>query len=329
MKEINWGILSTAKIGVEHLIPAIHASETGNVHAIASRDAGRAEQVAEDLDIPISYGSYEELLEDDSIDAIYNPLPNHLHVPWTIKAMEAGKHVLCEKPIALDSNEAEQLLKKTREFPDLKVMEAFMYRFHPQWNVAQNLIKNNEIGSIQSVQSFFSYYNDDPENIRHQPNMGGGGLMDIGCYCISISRFLFGREPDTVAGEIDVDPNFGVDRKASGILTFGDKTATFTCSTRMHNYQRAIIFGTEGIIEIEIPFNAPADNPAVLYLTKNGERKSQETSSVDQYMLQVDAFCNSIINDTKVPTPLEDAVANMRVIDAMFDSGKSGKVVEL
>lgn len=329
MKAINWGILSTAKIGIKHLIPAIHASETGTVRAIASRDLERAEQVAEDFDIPVSYGNYEELLKDDSIDAIYNPLPNHLHVPWTIKSMEAGKHVLCEKPIALDSDEAESLLQKTKEFPDLKVMEAFMYRFHPQWTVAQNLIKDKEIGSIQSVQSFFSYYNDDPDNIRNRPNMGGGGLMDIGCYCISISRFLFGQEPDSVVGEIDIDPNFGVDRKASGILTFGDRTATFTCSTQMHNYQRVLIFGTEGIIEIEIPFNAPADKPAHLFLTKNGNRETTETPAVDQYSLQVEAFCKSIINNSAVPTPLEDAVANMKVIDAMFESGKSGKMVEI
>lgn len=329
MKTIKWGILSTAKIGVKHLIPAIQSSETGTVHAIASRDAGRAKQAAEDLDTPVSYGSYEELLADESIDAVYNPLPNHLHVPWTIKAMEAGKHVLCEKPIALDSNEAESLLQKTKEFPNLKVMEAFMYRFHPQWTIAKNMVKNQEIGSLQSVQSIFSYYNDDSENIRNRPNMGGGGLMDIGCYCISISRFLFGREPDSVIGEIDIDPDFGVDRKASGILTFGDRTSTFTCSTQMHNYQRVLIFGTDGMIEIEIPFNAPADKPVKLYLTKNGTRETHEIPAVDQYMLQADTFCRSIINNTVVPTPLEDAVANMKVIDAMFDSGKSGKVVEI
>lgn len=329
MKSINWGILSTAKIGIKHLIPAIQESETGTVHAIASRDLIRAEKAANDLDIPICYGSYEELLADNSIDAIYNPLPNHLHVPWTIKALEAGKHVLCEKPIALDSDEAEQLLQKTKDFPDLKIMEAFMYRFHPQWTVARKLIKKQEIGSIQSIQSVFSYYNDDPENIRNRPDMGGGGLMDIGCYCISISRFLFGREPDSVIGDIDIDPDFGTDRKASGILTFGDSTATFTCSTQMHNYQRAFIFGTDGIIEIEIPFNAPADKHVSIYLTKNGTRETHTIPSADQYKLQVDEFCKSIINNSAVPTPLDDAVANMKVIDAMFESGKSRKMIKL
>jgi len=329
MKTINWGIISTAKIGINHVIPAIQASNTGTVHAIASRDAEKAKSTANKLDIPVSYGSYEELLADDSIDAIYNPLPNHLHVPWTIKAMEAGKHVLCEKPIALDADEAESLLLKTREFPDLKVMEAFMYRFHPQWKEARSLVKSRKIGALQSIQSVFSYFNDDPGNIRNRPNMGGGGLMDIGCYCISLSRFIFGKDPDSVYGEVDIDPDFGVDRKASAILTFGDRTSTFTCSTRMQNFQRVMIFGTEGMIEIEIPFNAPADKPMNIYLVKDGRRETINFEEVDQYRLQADAFCESIINDTAVPTPLEDAVANMKVIDAIFESDKKRATISM
>lgn len=329
MKPINWGILSTAKIGVKSLIPAIQASKTGTVHAIASRDLDKAKKTSDGFDIPVSYGSYGELLADKSIDAIYNPLPNHLHVPWTIKAMEAGKHVLCEKPIALDSKEAESLLQKTAEFPEIKVMEAFMYRFHPQWVQARKWVNQREIGSIQSIQSVFSYYNKDSQNIRNRPNMGGGGLMDIGCYCISLSRFIFGKEPDTVFGHIDIDPDFGIDRKASGILTFGDRTSTFTCSTQMQNYQTVLIFGTDGMIEIEIPFNAPADNPVNLFLTRNGKRETHEIPAVDQYMLQADAFCRSIINNNAVPTPLEDAVANMKVIDAVFESGKYGRAIRL
>jgi predicted dehydrogenase len=329
MTSINWGIFSTAKIGINHVIPAIQDSKTGTVHAITSRDGEKARKAADDLKIPVSYGSYEELLADDSIDAIYNPLPNHLHVPWTIKAMEAGKHVLCEKPIALDADEAEALLNKTREFPDLKVMEAFMYRFHPQWTEARKLVTNREIGPIQSIQSVFSYYNDNPDDIRNRPNMGGGGLMDIGCYCISMSRFLFGGEPDLVYGELDIDPDFDVDRKASGILTFGDRTSTFTCSTQMQNYQRVSVFGTDGMIEIEIPFNAPNDLATRIYLTKGGEKDTIEIPAASQYTLQADAFCEAIINDTAVPTPLEDAVANMKVIDAMFESGKQRAAVDL
>ena len=322
MKHIKWGVLSTSQFGLSHLIPAIQASETGSVHAIASRDPEKAERIAGELNIPVSYGSYEDLLADESIDAIYNPLPNHMHVPWTIKAMEAGKHVLCEKPIALNSSEAELLLQKTREFPGLKVMEAFMYRFHPQWEKVQSLIKNGEVGTVQSIHSVFTYYSDDPDNYRNKTNMGGGGLLDIGCYCISLSRFLFGNEPDSAYGKVTIDPDFGIDRKASGILIFGDKTATFTCSTQMYHYQRALIFGTDGLIEIDIPFNPPGDKAVHIFLTKNGERETIEFEAVDQYRLQIDAFCQSVINNTAVPTPLGDAVANMKVIDAIFKSSK-------
>lgn len=329
MKPIKWGILSTAKIGRNHLIPAIQSSKNGTVYAIASRNSDKAQKTAEELDIPVFYGSYEQLLEDDSIDAIYNPLPNHLHVPWTIKAMEAGKHVLCEKPIALDADEASALLKKTESFPDIKVMEAFMYRFHPQWVQAKEWVDQQEIGTVQSIQTVFSYYNNDPDNIRNRPNMGGGGLMDIGCYCISLSRFLLSNEPDSIFGEIDIDPDFGVDRKASSILTFGDITSTFTCSTRMQNYQRVLIFGTDGMIEIEIPFNPPSDKKTLLFITKDGQRETVEIVEADHYRLQVEAFCQAIINNTPVPTPLEDAVANMKVIDAVFKSGNSQVVIKL
>lgn len=329
MNHIKWGVLSTSKFGMNHLIPAIQASETGTVHAIASRDAAKAERVAGELNIPVSYGNYEELLADESIDAIYNPLPNHMHVPWTIKAMEAGKHVLCEKPISLNSNEAETLLHKTREFPGLKVMEAFMYRFHPQWKEVRSLISKGEIGTVHSIHSVFTYYSDDPENYRNKRNMGGGGLMDIGCYCISLSRFLFGKEPDSAYGNVTIDPDFGIDRKAYGMLMFGDRTATFTCSTQMHQYQRAIVFGTDGLIEIDIPFNPPGDKAVHIFLTKNGKRESIEFEAVDQYRLQVDAFCNSIINNTAVPTPLEDAVANMKVIDAVFKSDEKRTEIEV
>jgi predicted dehydrogenase len=324
MNSIKWGILSTAKIAVEHLIPAIQESENGSVYAIASREIQKAKDVADKLNIPVNYGSYGELLKDDTIDAIYNPLPNHLHVPWTLKAMEAGKHVLCEKPIALNSSEAESLLEKTREFPDLKVMEAFMYRFHPQWEEVRSLIDTGEIGELESIHAVFTYYNDDPENIRNWPEMGGGGLMDIGCYCISVSRFLYGQEPDRVFGELDIDPGYGVDRKASGILSFGDQSATFTCSTKIENSQKVVVYGSKGMIEIETPFNPQGDKGALVHVVKEGKRRTVETEAVDQYRLQIDAFNHSILNNSAVPTPLEDAVANMKVIDAIFKSGEEG-----
>lgn len=329
MKSIRWGILSTAKIGRNHVIPAIQQSRNGSVEAIASRSIDRANSVADDLGIPTAFGSYEELLEDDSIDAIYNPLPNHLHLPWTLKALEAGKHVLCEKPIGLDAKEAAQLFQATDKYPDLKVMEAFMYRFHPQWKTAKQMIQDHEVGTVTTIHSMFTYYNREEDNIRNKPGIGGGALMDIGCYNISTARYLLDREPVSVSGLIDEDPDFGVDRKTSGILNFGDVTATFTCSTQTAPHQRLTVFGTEGILEIEIPFNAPAGQTVQIRIHKNGETRTVDIPPSNQYTLQAEAFADAVIHDQPVPTPLGDALANMKVIDAIFESSESGKAVEL
>ncbi len=258
---MRWGVLSTADIGVAKVIPAVQRSTVSAITAIASRDLEKAQAVAARLGIPKAYGSYDALLADPEIDAVYNPLPNHLHVPWSLKALEAGKHVLCEKPVALTAAEAQELADANARYPHLKVMEAFMYRFHPQWRRAQRLVADGAIGALRTVQSFFSYYLDDPTNICNMAGIGGGGLMDVGCYNISLSRFLFGTEPRRVLGIVEVDPRFNTDRLASGILDFGRGTATFTCSTQLAPYQRVNIFGTEGRVEIEIPFNAPPDKP--------------------------------------------------------------------
>jgi len=323
MDKISWGILSTAKIGVEKVIPAIQAADNSTVKAIASRDASKSKKAAKELGIPTSYGSYEELLADDSIDAIYNPLPNHLHVPKTLDALQAGKHVLCEKPIALDAKEAQKLLDAAKQYPDLKVMEAFMYRFHPQWVRAKSMVQNGDIGDLQTVESFFSYYNDDPDNIRNNPQIGGGGLMDIGCYCLSLSRFLFESEPDKVLGRWKIDPDFGTDYLASGVLNFENGTAIFTCSTQAAPNQRVNIVGTKGRIVIEIPFNAPAGKMTRMWFYKDQEREEIEFDPVDQYTIQAHEFAKAVQNDMKVPTPLEDAVNNMRAIDAFRESATS------
>ena len=261
MKKVRWGILSTARIGTEKVIPAMQRGECCEVTAIASRDLQRAQQAARRLGIPKAYGSYDDLLRDADIDAVYNPLPNHLHVPVSIQALEAGKHVLCEKPLALTSHEAQQLVDAAQRHPRLKVMEAFMYRHHPQWQKAQSLVCDGAIGELRTIQSFFSYFNDDPRNIRNDRQLGGGGLMDIGCYPISLSRFVFGAEPLRVLGIVEYDPRFHTDRLASAILDFGSGTSAFTCSTQLAPYQRVNIFGTTGRVEIEIPFNAPPDRP--------------------------------------------------------------------
>ncbi len=325
MDKINWGVLSTAKIGLNKVIPALQGCKHGKVEAIASRDRVRGEEAARKLGIRKIYGSYEALLADPEIHAVYIPLPNHLHVPWSIRAMEAGKHVLCEKPIGLDTREARQLLDASKKYPQLKVMEAFMYRHHPQWQQAQQLIADGGIGELRTVHSFFSYFNADPQNIRNQGDIGGGGMMDIGCYCVSLSRLLFQSEPKRVFGIAERDPKFGTDRMASGVLEFAGGTATFTCSTQLSAYQRVNIFGTEGRIEIEIPFNAPPDRPCRLWHQRGAEITEHVIETCDQYTIQGDLFARAILENTPVPTPLEDAVANMQVIEAVLASArKSG-----
>lgn len=327
MSKIRWGVLSTAKIGREKVIPGTQRSQFSTVVAIASRDLARAKATAAQLGIERAYGSYQELLSDKNVDAVYIPLPNHLHVPWSQRALKAGKHVLCEKPIGLSVAEAEQLAGAAAARPKLKIMEAFMYRFHPQWLKARQFVREGRIGQLRTIQAFFSYFNDDAANIRNQRDMGGGALLDIGCYPISLSRFIFDAEPERVLGQVERDPNTQVDRLTSGVMEFFQGTATFTCGTQLMPYQRVHIFGTSGRIEIEIPFNAPSDQPCRLWvqlLTPRGTPTEEiRCDTCDQYTLQADAFSRAILDDTDVPTPLADAVANMRVIDRVFASAKA------
>jgi predicted dehydrogenase len=327
--KIRWGILSTAKIGTEKVIPAMQAGQQCEITAIASRDLDKARAAAEQLNIPRAYGSYEELLADAEVDAVYNPLPNHLHVPWSIKALEAGKHVLCEKPIALSSEEAQELVDTSMKYPHLKVMEAFMYRFHPQWQKARQLVIEGEIGELQTIQTFFAYYNVDPDNIRNQADIGGGGMMDIGCYCISLSRFIYDAEPERLVGWVEYDTEFRIDRLASAVMEFEQGTSTFTCATQLAPFQRVNIFGDVGRVEIEIPFNAPTDRPCRMW-HQHGDRVEEIVLPVaNQYTIQGDLFSQAVLNDTPVPTPLEDAVNNMKVIEAVFRSDEEDDWVDL
>ena len=325
MSKVRWGILSTAAIGTEKVIPAMQRAGLCEVTAIASRNLGKAQAAADRLGIAAAYGSYEELLADPDIDAVYNPLPNHLHVPWSIRALEAGKHVLCEKPIGLTSSEGQQLVDAGKQHPKLKLMEAFMYRHHPQWLRARQIVRDGGIGELRTIQSAFAYFNDDAGDIRNAADMGGGAMMDIGCYPISLSRFLFDEEPSRVFGAVEVDPRFQTDRLASGVLDFGAGTSTFTCSTQLAPYQRVHIFGTEGRVEIEIPFNAPPDVPCKMWHQRGEAIDEIQFDVCDQYGIQGDLFARAILNDAAVPTPIEDAVANMRVIEAVFRSAESGR----
>lgn len=329
MKKVRWGILSTAKIGREKVIPAMQQSPLCDIAAIASRDLESAKTTAAALQISKAYGSYEALLNDADIDAVYIPLPNDMHVEWAVKAMAAGKHVLCEKPVALSAEQAAYLLEASLQHPHIKIMEAFMYRFHPQWVQAKKLVKEGAIGDLKTIQSFFSYYNTDPNNIRNKKHTGGGGLMDIGCYCISIARYIFGKEPEMVLGNVQYDSNTHTDNYTSGILTFSNGTASFTCSTQLAPYQRVNILGTEARIEIEIPFNAPPDKPTRMWLHKKNGTEEIVFEAVDQYTLQGSLFSLAILNNTEVPTPLTDAVNNMKVIDAVFKSWENQNWVSL
>ena len=329
MNKIRWGVLSTAGIGLRQVLPAMQQGEYCEITAIASRSLDKARAAAATLGIPKAYGSYEALLADPDVDAVYNPLPNHLHVPWSIKALQAGKHVLCEKPIAMSAAEAQQLAGAARQHPRLKVMEAFMYRLHPQWQRAKQMVDDGGVGELRTIESHFSYFNDDPNNIRNMADIGGGGLMDIGCYNLSLSRFIFGEEPRRILGIVERDPQLRTDRLVSGVLDFGRGTATFTCSTQLVTYQRAHIFGTTGRVEIEIPFNAPRDRPTRLWHQHDGKTDEIVFNITDQYTIQGDLFSQAVLNDTPVPTPLSDAVANMRAIDAIFESGKRGAWVTM
>ena len=322
---VRWGILGAANIGVRKVIPAMQRGVRSHVVAIASRDLAKAQAAASELGIARAYGSYEELLADPEIEAIYNPLPNHLHVPWTIRAAEAGKHVLCEKPIALSAAEARQLLE-VRARTGVQIGEAFMVRNHPQWLAVKELVASGRIGELRVVAGHFAYFRRDPNDVRSIPEWGGGGLMDVGCYPITMSRWLFGEEPEAVIGIVDRDPELRVDRIASGLMRFpSGGQATFTSAMQLVHYQRMQLHGTQGRIEVQIPFNAPNERPCRIFVDDGrelGDRSAEpiEFPVVDQYTLQGDNFSAAIRGEGSVPVSVEDAVANMAVIDAVFRS---------
>lgn len=324
MKPVKWGIISTANIGVAKVIPGMLKSKDLEVAAISSRDLKTAKAWASKLGIPKAYGSYEEMLADPEIEAVYNPLPNHLHVPLTLAAARAGKHVLCEKPIAITAAEAKQLKK----IKNVHVAEAFMVRHATQWLAARDLVKKKKIGEVRAIQVLFSYFNRDPKNVRNMADIGGGGLLDIGCYPITVSRFIFDGEPKRVTATIDRDPKFRTDRLAGGLADFGDgRHLSFTVSTQLAPYQRVNIMGTKGRIEIEIPFNAPPDQPNRYFLQGMEMNEGQWTALPvsDQYQLQAEAFGRVIRKKQKPVWGIDDAIQNMKILDAFFRSEKSGK----
>lgn len=328
MRKLRWGVLGAANIAIKAVIPAIQAGETGVVTAIASRSLAKAESVAAELGIDKAYGSYEELLRDPDIDAIYNPLPNHLHMPMTLEAIRNGKPVLCEKPIALTADEAMQIASASRASGVL-VAEAFMVRHHPQWLKVREWVQAGRIGTVRAIQTVFSYYLDDPANVRNQKAIGGGGLYDVGCYAINTARFVFEGEPERVIGLFDQDETFQTDKMMSGLAEFSaNRHLTFTCATQLSLCQKVTVLGTKGRIEIAIPFNAPTDAPTTITIDdgrdlNGGGREVIEISAVNQYGLQCDAFAQAVLAGAPLATGMDDAVANMKVIDAFFRSHHS------
>ncbi len=328
--KVRWGIISTANIGVAKVIPGMMKSKEIEIRAIASRDLKTGKKAAKKLGIPIAYGSYEELLDDPEIEAIYNPLPNHLHVPLTLAAAKKGKHVLCEKPISLTAAEAEQL----RDVPKgVIIAEAFMVRAHPQWIKAREIVRSGKIGELRAVQGLFSYYNVDPKNVRNMADIGGGALYDIGCYPVVIGRYIFGGEPERVVSLIDRDPNFHTDRTASALIDFGNgRHLTFTTSTQAANFQRINILGTKARLEVTIPFNAPQGGAMTIWTDTGKELAGKAAKPIklpkaDQYQLQGETFSRAV-RGKKLEFGLDDAILQMRVLDALFPLGKDRKLGE-
>lgn len=327
METVRWGVLGVAKIATQKVIPAMQETESSRVIGIASRDLARARAAAEQLGIERAYGSYGELLDDPDIEAVYIPLPNHMHAEWTLAAAAAGKHVLCEKPLALTAEEAQRMVDGC-EHAGVKLMEAFMYRLHPLWAEVRRMVESGLIGEVYAIQSVFAFRQMDPANIRNIADTGGGALYDIGCYAVNVARMVYGTEPDSVSASMRFDPNFGTDAVTSAILDFGGRHAIFTVSTQLEPDQRVAIQGTEGRLVIEIPFNIPHDRPTRILHYAGGlpptdpHVEVHEIPAANQYGIQADLFSRAIREDGPVPTPPEDAVANMAVLDRLFAAAR-------
>jgi predicted dehydrogenase len=327
--KVAWGVLSTADIGVGKVLPGMQKGTRTRIEAIASRDLAKAQQVAGKLGIAKAYGSYEALLADPDIEAVYIPLPNHLHVPWSVRALDAGKHVLSEKPVALNAEQARQLIA-ARERSGKLVAEAFMVRHHPQWQRARELAQSGRLGEVRAIQTFFTYFLTDAGNVRNQADIGGGGMLDIGCYAIATARYIFGAEPLRVAGLIEHDPTLRIDRLSSALMEFpGNRHLTFTCSTQASPMQRVVVTGTKARVEVLVPFNQPPDRPSQLLIDDGrdlfgGGAVVEEFAPCDQYTLQGDRFSRAVRGEAAWEFPIEDAILNMRVIDAVFRAAERG-----
>jgi predicted dehydrogenase len=327
------GILSSAKIAVNKVIPAMLKSDQVQAFGLASRSLSKAAEAKEKFALQKIYSDYQSLLQDPDLDAIYNPLPNHMHVDWTLKALQAGKHVLCEKPIGCSVNDAGRLEQAEKDFPQLIIMEAFMFRFHPRWQKAREIIRSGKLGKVKSIHGHFSFFNDDPNNIRNVAEYGGGSLLDIGCYPISVARFLLGREPKRCIGQVEFDPRFKTDESAHALVDFSSEddacVLNFTCSTLQQYHQLVEVVGTEGKIRISMPFNPQADQKTQIELEMGNQKEEVSIPAADQYLNLLDAFAESIKRGKAEENSLESGINNLRVIDAIFKSQQKGHWIEL
>ncbi len=329
-RQLRWGVLSTSDFAERRFIPGLRKSSILTVHGVASRDLLRAQAFAARCEIPVAYGSYEEMLADPNIDIIYNPLPNNLHVEWTRKAAEAAKHVLCEKPMGMTADEVASLLPLASR---VHIAEAFMVRQHPQWTQVREIIRRGELGRVTHAHIAFAYTNTDETNIRNIEAVGGGAMYDIGCYAVVAARWFLEAEPVRVAAVKDVDPRFGTDRLTSALLDFGDgRTCAFSVSTQSTPHQRVHLFGTKGRLELTIPFNQPQDASLTFFFHDGSSMAGLDAvptvvPMADQYTLLAEWFCRKVTDEQPSSVGIDDAIANMRVIDAVFRSAASGEFV--
>ncbi|WP_319415626.1 Gfo/Idh/MocA family oxidoreductase [Marispirochaeta aestuarii] len=324
MSELTWGVLSVSGHYRQRIQLPLRDSSLVKVAAIASRSRERAEAAAAEFGIPKAFASYEDLLADPEIRAVYIPLPNSMHAEWVRKAADAGKHILCEKPFTMNADETAAAVEYARS-RGVKVMEAFMYRLHPQWKRVRDLVKVGEIGDVHGVNVFFSYNNQDPSNIRNRKEVGGGALYDIGCYAVSSSRFILDREPERVVSRIVRDPDFGTDILTSAIMDFGGPRATFTVGTQSAPFQRVDVLGSKGSLTVHLPFNMYPDVPAKITVTTSIGSRDILFPVRDQYAELFEQFSLAVLEDRPVPTPPQDAVENQKVLDAIFRSAETGQ----
>lgn len=323
---LNWGVLGTALIAKAHVIPALLDAERCNLLAIGSRSLASAEDTAEEFGVPRAYGSYDDLLADPDIDCVYIPLPNHLHAEWIMNAADAGKHILCEKPLTLTAAEADSVAAHCADRGVL-VMEAFMYRFHPAWVETKRLLAANTIGTVTDVDIWFSFRSTRPTDYRHDAASGGGALYDVGCYAIDVSRMLLGDEPERVFGTARIDPVSGVDLTFSAVLDYGNSIASFTCSMEQEPLHRVVIHGTDGWLSIADPFNCPPHHETLITIGTGGDHhphasavRSTKVPAANQYGLQATALADAVIAGGLSPGPASESVANMRILERLFDA---------